>query len=159
SLTSLDNGLNHPLTFRRFANATRHSKLIDSNNSFLIHKKFRRFMEVRKKSWLQLVAALVSALVLAGAGLAQEITGDIRGLVRDPSGAVVSGATVQIINTERGRTERTITTGPDGSYVASPLPVGRYQVVVTTPGFQKHVANNIVLNINDRRVVDAKLQV
>ncbi|PYY17777.1 MAG: adenylyl cyclase [Acidobacteria bacterium] len=116
-------------------------------------------MEVRKKSWLQLVAALVSALVLAGAGLAQEITGDIRGLVRDPSGAVVSGATVQIINTERGRTERTITTGPDGSYVASTLPVGRYQVVVTTPGFQKHVANNIVLNINDRRVVDAKLQV
>src|SRR5438477_353995 len=115
-------------------------------------KSYRRF-------WLRLAAACSLAFVLVGLGVAQEITGDIRGLVKDPSGAVVSGATVQIINTDRGRTERTITTGSDGSYVASTLPVGRYQVVVQAPGFQKYVANNIVLNVNDRRVIDARLQV
>src|SRR5438477_5240460 len=115
-------------------------------------KSYRRF-------WLRLAAACSLAFVLVGLGVAQEITGDIRGLVKDPSGAVVSGATVQIINTDRGRTERTITTGSDGSYVASTLPVGRYQIVINAAGFQKYVANNIVLNVSDRRVVDAKLQV
>jgi len=116
-------------------------------------------MEVKKKSWLQFVAVLMSALVLTAVGIAQEITGDIRGIVKDPSGAVVSGATVQIINTDRGRTERTITTGPDGSYVASTLPIGHYQVAVSAAGFQKYIANDIVLNVNDRRTVDVKLQV
>jgi hypothetical protein len=115
-------------------------------------------MEVCTKLRLQIAATLV-ILVFTGALIAQEVTGDIRGIVRDPSSAVVPNAKVNIVNTERGSTLRTITTGQDGSYVASTLPVGRYQVVVEAPGFQKYVANNIVVNVNDRRVVDVKLQV
>lgn len=91
--------------------------------------------------------------------IAQEITGDIRGIVRDPSGAVVPGATVKIINIDRGITVRQLTTDSGGAYVAPTLPVGTYRVEVDSGGFQKFIANNIVLNINDRRVVDARLQV
>lgn len=102
---------------------------------------------------------IVAVLALiTGSIAAQEITGDIRGVVRDPSGALVSGAKVSIVNTERNETIRTITTGSDGSYVAPYLPVGRYQVTVEASGFKKFVGTNIVLNVNDHRIVDAGLQ-
>lgn len=101
--------------------------------------------------------ALCSLLCCVAIG--QEITGDIRGIVKDPSGAVVPRASVKIINTDQGTTIRQITTGHDGSYVGSTLPVGHYQIVVEAPGFQRYVANNIVLNLNDRRVYDISLKV
>lgn len=88
----------------------------------------------------------------------QSVYGDIRGIVQDPSGAAVSGATVQVTNTDQNAVLREIKTGSDGSYVAPSLPVGHYKVTVTAPGFAKFEANNVVLNVTDRRVVDAKLQ-
>jgi hypothetical protein len=90
---------------------------------------------------------------------AQETTGDIRGTVYDQSGAVVSGANVQIINTERNIVERSVKTGSDGSYNAPVLPLGRYQIRVDASGFASFIANAIVLNLNDRRVYDIRLKV
>lgn len=97
-------------------------------------------------------------LCVVSLGVSQVTTGDIRGIVKDPSGAVVSGATVQVINTDQNATLRTLKTGADGSYVAAILPVGRYQLVVEAPGFQKFTAN-LMLDVNDRRVVDVNLKV
>ena len=71
-----------------------------------------------------------AVMLVAGVLVAQEITGDIRGVVKDPSGAVVSAAKVSIINSERSATVRVLTTGSDGSYVAPYLPVGQYQIAV-----------------------------
>jgi hypothetical protein len=106
---------------------------------------------------LTYVVAVVA--LIAGSVAAQEITGDIRGVVKDPSGALVSGAKVTVNNTDRNETIRTLTTGQDGSYVAPYLPVGHYQVVVEASGFKKFVAANIILNVSDHRIVDATLQV
>src|SRR5437879_6869993 len=89
---------------------------------------------------------------------AQVATGEIRGIGRDSSGAVVPGATVTVMNTDQGTTARSLKTGPDGSYIAALLPIGHYQVVVDVPGFQKYTAN-LVLNVNDRRVVDVDMKV
>ena len=97
--------------------------------------------------------------ILAGFAFTQEITGDIRGVVQDASGAVISGATVTINNTDRNAAIRTLTTGSDGSYVAPYLPVGHYQVLVEAPNFKKYIGENIVLNVNDHRIVDVHLQV
>ncbi len=97
-------------------------------------------------------------LLTISAALAQEITGDIRGSVTDPSGAVVTGATVRVTNTDRNAVIRELKTGADGTYVAAYLPVGHYTVSVTAPGFAQFQAENIVINVNDRRVIDAKLQ-
>jgi len=91
--------------------------------------------------------------------LAQEITGDIRGIVRDQSGAAISGANVEVINTDRNTTIRKLTTDSAGAYVAPLLPVGRYKISVTASGFQQYNATDIVINVNDRRVVDATLSV
>lgn len=102
---------------------------------------------------------LIAVLALAGVLAAQEITGDIRGVVKDATGATVSNANVNIVNTDRNATIRALTTGPDGSYVAPYLPVGHYQVAVEAPGFKKFVGSDIVLNVNDHRIVDVTLQV
>ena len=90
---------------------------------------------------------------------AQEITGDIRGIVKDPTGAVVSGATVEITNSDRNAVLRTLTTDTSGAYVAAYLPVGHYQVTFKAKGFKDSVTNSIVMNVHDRLTVDASLQV
>jgi hypothetical protein len=104
-------------------------------------------------------AATLVVCLLAAVAAAQEITGDIRGIVTDPSGAVVTGAEVQVINVDRDAVIRVLKTGADGSYVAAYLPVGRYRLTVTASGFVVYNATDIVINVNDRRTVDVKLRV
>ena len=89
---------------------------------------------------------------------AQEITGQIRGIVTDPSGAVVLNATVTVTNIDRNQILRTLQTNSAGEYVASLLPVGRYTVAVEAVGFKKFVTTGIVLNVSDRLAVDIALQ-
>jgi hypothetical protein len=103
------------------------------------------------------VGGLLVCLV-AMAAFSQEITGDIRGIVRDPSGAVINGAAVEVINTDRNATVRTATTGADGSYVATLLPVGHYSVQVQAAGFKKYTAGDIDLHVSARITVDVTLQ-
>src|SRR5215472_14765647 len=91
--------------------------------------------------------------------ISQEITGDIRGIIKDPTGALVRGATVQVINTDRNETIRTVKTESDGSYVAPYLPVGHYKIVVKAQGFKDYEATDITINVNGRQVIDATLQV
>lgn len=111
-------------------------------------------MNCRVVFYLAVIVALTAGFLVA-----QEITGDIRGVVKDASGALVSGAKIDVINTDRNTTIRTLTTGSDGSYVAPYLPVGHYQIVIEAPGFKKFVGNDIVLNVSDHRIVDVQLQV
>src|SRR4051794_24221912 len=101
---------------------------------------------------MRLRSAVIALLVclLAVAGMAQEITGNIRGIVTDPSGALVSGAAVQVVNIDRNTVVRDVKTGPDGSYVAPYLPVGHYKVIVKSSGFSTYTAGNIEINVNDR---------
>jgi hypothetical protein len=104
------------------------------------------------------VAGLLLCL-LTPAVFAQEITGDIRGIVKDPTGAVVNGASVQVINTDRNEVIRSVKTDDNGSYVAPFLPVGHYKIVIKAQGFRDYEESKITINVNDRRVIDAQLQV
>ncbi len=73
--------------------------------------------------------------------------------MRDPSGAVVTGAKVTVTDVDRG-TELTLSTNDEGEYVASPLRIGRYTVTVEKQGFKKAVAGPVQVNIQDRVGVD-----
>jgi hypothetical protein len=113
---------------------------------------------------LQTLSVLFSSFVLAAILLvvttplwAQKDAGAIVGLVRDPSGAVVTGAKVTVTDVERG-IEMTLSTNAGGEYVASPLRIGRYSVTVEKPGFKKAVAGPVQVNIQDRVGVDLKLE-
>src|SRR5437868_15546093 len=74
---------------------------------------------------------LVSSVPLA----AQSITGTILGTIFDPSQAVVSGAKVTVTNMGQGWTLN-VTSDSLGSYTFTHLPPGKYQVQVSSPGFQ-----------------------
>ncbi len=95
---------------------------------------------------------------LSGTAAAQDITGSIRGLLTDQSGATVSGATVTVRNIDQGVNIRTIQSTGQGEYVAPLLPVGRYSVNVEANGFKKYSQTGIVVNANDRLTVDVTLQ-
>jgi len=90
---------------------------------------------------------------------AQEITGSIVGTVADSSGAAVAGAKVTIKNLDKNVVLRTVTTEPNGRYLAAYLPVGRYEVVSEAPNFKKSVYSNIVLNVADKLTINLSLEV
>src|SRR5690242_1764932 len=85
--------------------------------------------------------ALATLLVFVAAfASAQVASTGIAGVVNDPSGAVVSGATVSIYNSETGVLERQMTTGPDGQFVVPLLRPGTYKINITAGGFQQYEA-------------------
>ncbi len=108
----------------------------------------------------KLVAVIVVVLLagMFGAAWAQEITGQIRGIVTDASGGVIANAAVTITNVDRKQVIRTVETNTAGEYVAPFLPVGRYSVAVEAKGFKRFLKNDIELNVSDRLTVDASLQ-
>jgi hypothetical protein len=61
-------------------------------------------------------------------------SGSIEGTVKDPSGAAVGGATVEISYPVSGYT-RTVTVGSDGSFHFTNVPFNPYHLVVTANGF------------------------
>src|SRR5580704_3190 len=111
-----------------------------------------------KKVILGLLAVLVIAAVMAPSLMAQSlVSGDITGTVTDPSGAVVSGATVTLKSNANGST-RTSTTGSNGTYRFSLLSPGSYTVSVSASGFSKAETQTSV-NIGQATVSDVKMAV
>src|ERR1700730_4477634 len=94
--------------------------------------------------------ACILVAISAGlsAAVAQQITGNIRGTVSDPSGAVVQSATVTAKRSETGLT-RTATSDHSGNYLLVELPLGQYQLEVAAKGFQKYLQEGISLNVNE----------
>src|SRR6185312_15399250 len=103
----------------------------------------------RRFSFLTLVCAAL--LLLPALAHAQTVTGTMQGVVSDAKGAVVPGAQVIIRNVETGQ-ERTLQTNGEGAYVASFLPLGRYNVTVSSTGFNKVSQENIEVTLNQTRV-------
>ena len=71
---------------------------------------------MRRKLMIFAIAGML--LGLAGASVAQVITGTISGTVKDSSGAVVPGATVTVTNTDKNIVVRTVKADAVGAYTA-----------------------------------------
>ncbi len=93
------------------------------------------------------------------AGAQDATTGSISGTVTDSSGALIKGATVVLINTDRNHVERTLTTSGAGFYTATALPLGAYTVKITDPGFRSDAVTGLILNVADALTVNRKLTV
>ncbi len=94
--------------------------------------------------WLLLLFFLFSG---SWAMQAQSInSGDIRGSVTDPSGALIPGVTVMVMNTETG-VSKDFTTNRDGLYDTNSLVPGPYTVTFTKDGFEQLVRGPITLEV------------
>jgi hypothetical protein len=103
---------------------------------------------------------VVLALVLSSASgaRAQVTTADVRGTIMDEMGAAVAGADVSITNAQTGLT-RNATSGSDGAYSFTELPLGTYNIHVTHAGFKAETQTGIALHVNDSLVVNVGLKV
>ncbi|MBZ5585190.1 MAG: carboxypeptidase-like regulatory domain-containing protein [Acidobacteriia bacterium] len=106
-----------------------------------------------------LVGLGLALLACALAAPAQDITGSISGIVMDSTGAAVPNAKVTVTETNRNQVVRTLTTGPDGAYSASLLPVGAYSLKIEAPGFQAQTREGIQVNANDKLKINPTLAV
>src|SRR5713226_10067641 len=79
--------------------------------------------------------------------------GRILGTVTDQSGGVISGATVSIIDKDRG-VARTLTTDEAGEYNAPTLIPGTYTVRVDATGFKRVDRQNVLLEVGKEVRVD-----
>jgi hypothetical protein len=80
-------------------------------------------------------AVACAMLVMAGLAHAQGSVGGIRGIVRDSTGAVLPGVTVEAASPARIGLPATDVTDPRGTYRLENLPVGVYSVTFALQGF------------------------
>ncbi|MFZ0198820.1 MAG: TonB-dependent receptor [Candidatus Sulfotelmatobacter sp.] len=113
---------------------------------------------MRRASFIAMVSLV--PLLFAVAAFAQGgARGAITGTVTDPSGAVISSATVTITNQDTGVTERTTSTGSQGTFSATLLPVGTYRIEVTAAGFSKTAAPGIAVRVSETSFVPVQMKV
>ncbi|HZT38414.1 MAG TPA: TonB-dependent receptor [Bryobacteraceae bacterium] len=98
------------------------------------------------------------ALLTAPAVVAQETTAGLQGTVKDPSGAVVSNATVEVSSPALIGV-RKVQTDAAGTYRFAALPPGDYTLTVTAPGFRVYRQSNIDLSVGRLPSIDVQLQV
>ena len=113
----------------------------------------------RTAPWLAIPLFLSPLLFVPSVALlAQDVTARISGTVTDPSGEVVPGATVEVLNPETAA-RTAATTGSRGEYVISLLRPGKYQLTISHPGFRTYQRTNIVLEVNERANLDVRLEI
>ena len=83
-------------------------------------------------------------------------TADLRGVIKDPNGASVAGATVTATDNSKGTT-RTVTTDSDGNYVILSLSPTIYTVKVEASGFASKTINNVQLEVGQQAALDVDL--
>lgn len=101
--------------------------------------------------------SLLVCLLVLGA-VAQTDSASIRVLVEDPSKSPVSGAQVQLTNAATG-IEVNGLTNADGYIVFSPVTRGAYTVGVSKTGFNTLKVSDVVVNVDERRLVRVQLEV
>ena len=111
------------------------------------------------RSIVRCFTALFLVIALGPApAIAQTVTGEIRGTVRDSSGGVLPGVTVTATNTNTGLT-RTETSDGTGSYVFPSLPIGNYTITAEIQGFRKSERTGFSLTADGRITADISLSV
>jgi Carboxypeptidase regulatory-like domain len=91
-------------------------------------------------------------------GMAQTVTGAVRGTITDPSGAIVSGATVTATNTATG-VQTTATTNQTGEYSIRFLQIGSYKLAVQASGFETANYGPFSLEIDQMAKIDIPLHI
>jgi hypothetical protein len=97
-------------------------------------------------------------LSLAVSGSAQVNTASLTGMVKDPTGASVPGASVTVKN-KATTVETTATTDDSGYYNFASLPVGAYTLQIERQGFKKALQEDINLEVGQKARIDLALEI
>ncbi|HWO35000.1 MAG TPA: carboxypeptidase-like regulatory domain-containing protein, partial [Candidatus Acidoferrum sp.] len=103
-------------------------------------------LERGRRVRLSLTGIVVVAIAFSCAAQTSRVAGAIQGSVVDQTGSAVANATITLRNQGTNQS-RTVSTNAEGSFRASELPVGPYEVRVESPGFSPYANNAIAVSI------------
>ena len=83
--------------------------------------------------------------------------GSLSGTVKDPSGSVIQGATIRLVNNVLNSTYATVS-NVQGYYTFPTLPVGHYDMTIEAAGFKTEKKTDLKIDTDARVTVDAILQ-
>jgi hypothetical protein len=101
---------------------------------------------------------LAALFFCAQFSFAQVDVTSVSGIVKDPSGAAVPGASVSVLNIDTNRKYDT-TTSEKGEYAVPALPSGMYRVSATKTGFKAAKIDNVALQVGVPATVNIDLQI
>jgi hypothetical protein len=116
------------------------------------------FADVRNSAAILLLALAMIGFLAPAARAQQVAVAAIDGYVTDPSGQAVAGAQVKATNLDRDQV-RTAVTDVTGRYSLPELPIGNYQLEVSSPGFKTYVQKGISLEVASNRSIPVSLQI
>ena len=114
-------------------------------------------VRARRVGPLWLVSTLL--LVLADAAAAQQAPSGIAGVVKDASGGVLPGVTVEAASPVLIEKVRSATTDSDGRFNIIDLRPGTYTVTFSLPGFNTYKREGIAISVGFTATVNADLAV
>src|ERR1700674_1381093 len=91
-------------------------------------------------------SVLAALLFSAAISFAQVDVTSVTGLVTDPTGAAVPGATVTVTSAATGA-KLSATTSDRGEYAVPALPGGAYKISVSQAGFNTQTVDGVALNV------------
>jgi hypothetical protein len=109
------------------------------------------------KCSIRFVVFFVCVIFLSAAAHPQ-YRASIQGVVTDPQGAAVSGATLTLKNLDTNQT-LTATTDENGIYNFNALPSSQYSVTVEKPGFNKKVLDKVGVIAEQANALNIQLEV
>ncbi len=109
------------------------------------------------KKALQVLGGTLVVLLLSLSTFSQGSAGRLVGAIIDSNGGVIAGATVTVLDVQRG-TNRILISDESGSYNAPNLIPGSYKVRAEFRGFRATERQNIVLEVGQEIRVDLTLQ-
>ncbi len=129
---------------------------IEGERTQCVRKKLSRPrpMDEAVYSLARLLIALAVLLVPAWA----DVGGRITGVVSDSTNAFVAGASVTLSNLSNG-TKQTVVTNDQGQYSFPVVPVGTYQLEISSPGFELYQKTGIGIDVGTALQIDAVLKV
>jgi hypothetical protein len=108
---------------------------------------------------VKILLALTSILLLSAAIALGQTTGSLEGVVKDNTGAAITGASVKITNSETGQSRLT-QTNSDGFYKVTNLQFGlSYQVEVSVSNFEVKLVKDVAVRIGTGTSVNIELSV
>src|SRR5580698_7223227 len=107
---------------------------------------------------LRLSLLSLLSLSIPFAAFSQVGNGTITGIVTDPGGAVIPGASVEAKNADTGVVFPAVSTNT-GNYTIPDLPVGNYEITAKVQGFKTYIHTNIAMAATQVVKEDIALQV
>ena len=105
---------------------------------------------------IMLFSVLLLVVVVGSSSAWAQFTSGIEGTVTDPTGAVVSGATVTIKNEETGAAQ-TFQTQESGSFRFTTLPSSAFSISVAAPGFKTTVQEHVRLQVAEVKTLNVRM--